>query len=135
VELYSVPAETQSGLEAASKALAEIRAEGLVISTNPLFNSTSGLLAELALRRRIPAIFQYHEFAAAGGLMSYGGSLNEQMRLAGVYVGRILNGERPFDLPVQQTTKFELILNMKTAKVLGLTVPITLLGRADDVVE
>jgi putative ABC transport system substrate-binding protein len=87
------------------------------------------------LRHGVPAIFAYHEFAAAGGLMSYGGSLTDQYRLLGVYTGRILKGEKPVDLPVQQATKLELIINVKTAKTLGLTIPETLLATADQVIQ
>jgi putative tryptophan/tyrosine transport system substrate-binding protein len=109
--------------------------EGLVIGTDTFFNSHSEELAALALSHRVPAIYQYPEFTEAGGLMSYGGNVTESYRLAGVYVGRILTGEKPASLPVQQVTKVELILNLRTAKALGLAISPTLLARADDVIE
>jgi putative tryptophan/tyrosine transport system substrate-binding protein len=115
--------------------LAELQAGGLVIATDGLFISRSEHLAALTVRHAKPAIFQFRAFAAAGGLMSYGGSLVDLYRLSGIYTGRILKGEKPADLPVQQSAKVELIINMKTAKALGLTVPLPLLARADEVIE
>ena len=107
----------------------------LVIGVDALFNGRSAQLAALALGNKVPAIFHTTEFAAAGGLMSYGGDLTDVFRLVGVYTGRILKGERPADLPVQQSTKVELILNLKTAKALGVSVPTGLLVRANEVIE
>jgi ABC transporter substrate binding protein len=104
-------------------------------SAPTFFNNHTEQLAELALLHRLPAIYEYHRFAAAGGLASYGGDITEAYRLAGVYAARILKGEKPSDLPVQQSTKVQLIINLKTAKVLGITVPIPVLGRADEVIE
>ena len=115
--------------------IAEQRAGGLVIGSDPFFNTQSERLAGLFLRRSLPAIYQYHEFAAAGGLMSYGGNITDPFRQAGIYAGRILAGEKPAELPVVQSTRVELIINLNTAKALGLTVPPSILGRADEVIE
>jgi putative ABC transport system substrate-binding protein len=115
--------------------LVEVRAGGLVITANALFGNRSAQLAALALRHAVRAISFDREFVPAGGLMSYGGGFTEVWRTLGAYTTRILKGERPADLPVQQITKVELVINMKTAKALGLTFPITLLGRADEVIE
>ena len=135
LEAHILYASNENELDAAFVALAQIRVGGLVVGTGGLFNRRSHQLAALALRYAVPTIYQYREFAAAGGLMSYGGSLIEANRLVGTYAARMLMGEKPGDLPVQRPTKVELIINLKTAKALGLTVPLTLLGRADEVIE
>jgi ABC-type uncharacterized transport system substrate-binding protein len=108
---------------------------GLVIGGGPLFASRSEQLAALTVRHAVPAIAPYREFAVAGGLLSYGSDIGEAYRLAGIYTGRILKGDKPADLPVQQATKTELYINLKTAKALGLTVPEGLLNAADEVIE
>jgi putative tryptophan/tyrosine transport system substrate-binding protein len=136
VRLHVLHASTAADFEAAFATAAQLRAAALVISGgDPLFVSHAAQLGALALRHSVPAIFQFREFAAAGGLMSYGGYTTDTYRLGGVYTGRILKGEKPSDLPVQQTTRVELILNLKTARALGITVPLPLSGRADEVIE
>ena len=135
LEPHILQASTEREIDAAFAALTRLRAGALVISPEAFFNSRSEQLAALTVRHAVPAIYTYREFAAAGGLMSYGGSITDSYRQAGIYVGRILKGEKPADLPVQQSAKVELIINMKTAKALGLTVPFALLGRADEVFE
>jgi putative ABC transport system substrate-binding protein len=135
LELHILQASSEQDFEAVFADLVRLRAGGLLMATDGLFNSRSGRLGVLTLRHAVPAIYQYRAFAAAGGLMSYGGSLIEAVRQVGLYTGRVLKGERPADLPVQQITKVELTINLKTAKALGLTVPITLLGRAEEVIE
>lgn len=135
LQFHILRASTDTDLENAFASLRQLKAVGLVIGPDPFFISRSKQLAALTVRHMVPAISPYSPFAAAGGLMSYGGSLAEPFRLVGVYAGRILNGEKPADLPVQQSTKLELIINLKTAKALGLTVPLPLLGRADEVIE
>jgi len=135
LELHILNAGTEGDFDSVFADLVRLRAGGLVIATDALFISRSEQVAALALRHAVPAIFQFRAFAAAGGLMSYGGSLADLYHRSGVYTGRVLNGEKPGDLPVQQSTKAELIINLKTAKALGITFPLPLLGRADEVIE
>jgi ABC-type uncharacterized transport system substrate-binding protein len=135
LQVHVVHANSDSDLEKAFGELVRLQVGALVIGTDGFLNSRSEHLATLTTRHSIPTIFQYREFTAAGGLMSYGTSLTETYRLVGAYVGRILQGEKPSDLPVQQATKVELIINLRTAKALGIDVPPTLLARADEVIE
>jgi len=133
--LHVLRASTELGFDAVFESIARLRAGGLVISSDSFFYSRSNQLADLASRHSVPTIFAFREFVAAGGLMSYGGSLTESFRWVGVYAGRILKDEKLADLPVQQATKIELFINLNTAQKLGLEVPPTLLTRADDVIE
>jgi putative tryptophan/tyrosine transport system substrate-binding protein len=135
VQLHVLHASTERDFDTVFANIVQLRAGGLVIGGEPFFNSRSEQLGELTMRHAMPTIYQLRTFAAAGGLASYGASLTDAYRLAGVYSGRILKGEKPSDLPVQQATKVELIINLKTAKAFGLTVPLSLLGRADEVIE
>jgi putative ABC transport system substrate-binding protein len=135
LKLQILDASTERDFDAVFARLVELQADGLVIATDGLFISQSEHLARLAVRHAMPAIFQLRTFAAAGGLMSYGGDFAEMYRQSGAYVGRILKGEKPVDLPVQQVTRVELVLNLKTAKALGITVPQSILGRADELIE
>jgi putative ABC transport system substrate-binding protein len=135
LQLHVLHASSDSDFDTVFTTVAQLGAGALVIGGDPFFTNQSPQLAELALRHAVPTIYEFRAFAAAGGLISYGTSIADAYRLAGVYTGRILKGEKPFDLPVQQATKVELILNLKTAKTLGITVPVTLLGRADEVIE
>jgi putative ABC transport system substrate-binding protein len=135
LKLHIVRASTEREIDAAFASLAQLRAGALVIGTDAYFNSRTEQLGALALRYAIPTIYQYRQFCAAGGLISYGGNLTESYRLAGIYAGRIVKGEKPADLPVQQVTRIELIVNLKTAKALGIEMPPALLIRADEVIE
>jgi putative ABC transport system substrate-binding protein len=135
VQLHILHAGTERDIDAAFATLVQLRAGGLVIGGDAFLNTRSEQLGALALRHVVPAIYQTRVFATLGGLMSYGGSATDAYRQAGVYTGRVLKGEKPADLPVVQSAKVELIVNLKTAKTLGLTVPLSLLGRADEVIE
>jgi putative tryptophan/tyrosine transport system substrate-binding protein len=135
LKLQIVRAGSGQDLATVFESLVQLKAEALVIVSDAFFSSRSEELAQLALDHRMPAIYEYPQFTAAGGLMSYGGDVAQSYHLAGIYVGRILKGEKPRDLPVQRSTKVELLINLKSAKTLGITVPISLLGRADEVIE
>ena len=135
LQLHVLQASTDRDFDSAFASVTRLRAGGLVISSDSFFFSQSHQLATLAVQHAVPSIFGFREFVTAGGLMSYGGSIAESFRWVGVYTGRILKGEKPADLPVQQSTKIELFINLKTAQALGLEVPPTLLTRAEDVIE
>jgi putative ABC transport system substrate-binding protein len=135
LDLHTLNASAASDFERVFSKLIELRAGGLVIGADALFSGRSEQLGALTAHHAVPAVYKGREFVAAGGLMSYGNSITDSYRLTGVYTGRILNGGKPSDLPVQQATKIELYINLKTAKALGLTFPLSLLGRADEVIE
>ena len=135
LELHILNASTERDFDEVFAKLIQLRAGGLVIGGSAFLRSSSDQLAALTVRHAVPAIFIGREFAVAGGLLSYGTDILEAYRLAGIYTGRVLKGDKPADLPVQQATKVELIINLRTAKALGITVPNTLIGRADEVIE
>lgn len=135
VQLTVLRASSDLDFDAVFASIAKQHAGALVIGADPLFTSRQEQLAQLTLRNKLPAVYEFREFAAAGGLLAYGASLTETFRSAGIYAGRILKGDKPADLPVQQAAKVELSINLKTAKSFGLTVPLSLLGRADEVIE
>jgi putative ABC transport system substrate-binding protein len=135
LQMHILPASTASEIDTAFETLVELRAGALVVSTDQFFTNHRAQIVALAARHAVPAIYDYREYAAAGGLMSYGNDFADIYRQAGVLTGKILNGARPADLPVQQVVKVELVISLTTAKTLGLTVPLLLLGRADEVIE
>ena len=134
LQLHPVHATSERDFDAVFENLMKLRADALMIGTEGFLVSRAAQLADLAVRHRVPTIFQFREYVVAGGLMSYGGSSRGNFRQVGIYTGRILNGERPADLPVEQSSTLELIINLKTAKALGITVPQPLLARADEVI-
>jgi putative ABC transport system substrate-binding protein len=135
LELHVLNASTERHFDGVFAKLAEMRAGGLVIGGDAYFTTHIKQLAELTVQHAVPAIYQWREFAAAGGLMSYGADIRDTHRLVGLYAARILKGDKPADLPVQQATKVEMYINLKTARALGITIPLPLSGRADEIFE
>jgi putative tryptophan/tyrosine transport system substrate-binding protein len=135
LKLHVLHASTEHDFETVFESLVQLQAGALVIGPDIFFNARTEQLAALALRHKVPAVFQYRPFVAAGGLLSYGSDERDYYRQVGLYAGRILKGEKPAELPVVQATKIELLINLKTANALGITFPLSLLGRADEVIE
>jgi putative tryptophan/tyrosine transport system substrate-binding protein len=135
VQLHTLKAGSESEIDAAFVGLIQLHADAIVVGSDPFFNSRREQFVAMAARHAVPAIYEWREFAEAGGLISYGPSLTGTWRQVGAYVGRILAGAKPADLPIQQPTTFELVINLNTAKALGLTIPQSILGRADEIIE
>jgi putative ABC transport system substrate-binding protein len=135
LQLHVLNASAESDFETVFATIVRLRADALVIGSDPFFTARSEQLGALTVRHSVPAAYEFREFAVAGGLIGFGSRLADAYRLAGVYTGRVLKGEKPGDLPVQQSTKVELIINLKAAKALGITIPLPLLARADEVIE
>jgi putative ABC transport system substrate-binding protein len=135
LELHVLNASAERDFDGVFAKVIQVRAGGLVITGDPLFTSRTEQLAALAVHHAVPAVYEWREFAAAGGLLSYGASITDEYLMAGTYTGRILKGDKPADLPVQQVTKVEMYINLKAAEALGINVPNSLIGRADEVIE
>ena len=135
LELHVLNASTEPDFDAAFAKLNQLRAGGLVIGTDAFFTSRLEKLAALAIRHGVPTVYHFREFTAAGGLISYGGSITDAYRETGIYTGRILKGDKPANLPVQQVTVVDLYINLKTARVLGINIPGVLIARADELIE
>ncbi len=135
LQLHVLKASSESEIDTAFASLVQLHAGALVVGADPFLTSRREQLVALASRHAVPSIYAWREFAASGGLISYGASLTSAFRLLGTYAGKVLKGAKPADLPVEQPTKFELVINLKTAKALGLTIPQSLLGRADEIIQ